>query len=203
MEGKAMLSATLTHNILNCINCLELLAQERPGTKDAEHIVLCAKGLRAYIQTGKPGKRHIITTQHIYKHFRRNLATLITRCKEGLYDVDEASEICFALLEEMAVLIREKQLCSGGDITADERSIMDYFEQDGMWTLGDHTLISEYYFARLPLAALHAGKADQGRIPSEGIADRAKNKSGQSRGRLEVSPGQAQLLAGHGHNQSY
>lgn len=56
----------------------------------------------------------------------------------------------FALIEDLAVIIREKTLrCSLA--TSEEKKILEYFEQSGNWEIGDGTLISMFYYVHVPV----------------------------------------------------
>ncbi len=147
-------SATLNKSI----NRLEALAAANSSRVNADCVAMCAKGLRSFLQGIEGNEKYIVTTLPIYEFFRAHLSDLLLRVENGgAADFDALSELCFALFEEMAVLTREKYLRAGGNVTPVEEEVMRYFEQSGLWRINDGTLVSEYYFVRLPMAVLRSG----------------------------------------------
>lgn len=61
----------------------------------------------------------------------------------------------FSLLECLIILLREKELRRSGR-TDEEGRVLRYFEQSGEWAPDDGTLISLWYWVRLPQTCTHA-----------------------------------------------
>ncbi len=60
-------------------------------------------------------------------------------------------DVVFALIEDLAVIMREKALrCPMA--TSGEKRIFEYFEQSGNWEIEDGTLVSMFYYVYIPAA---------------------------------------------------
>ncbi len=65
-------------------------------------------------------------------------------------------EAAFCMIEDMALIMREKKLrmgCTG--LCAGEEELMAFFEGSGYWKAGDGTLVTDVYYAQLPARVLH------------------------------------------------
>lgn len=79
---------------------------------------------------------------------------------QALYTADSASpellhDLAFELVECFAVIAKENSLNgSARDATAAQAEVMRYFEESGEWSPNDGTLVTQYYYLRIPDAKL-------------------------------------------------
>ena len=61
------------------------------------------------------------------------------------------TEDLFSLFECLVIFIRMRQMASPGlTLSPGEQSVLDYFETCGEWSSRDDTLVSHWYWKRLP-----------------------------------------------------
>lgn len=67
--------------------------------------------------------------------------------QEDALGVDEL----FSLFECMVIFIRMRQMATPRmALSATEQEVLEYFETSGEWTDGDDTVVSQWYWKRLP-----------------------------------------------------
>ncbi len=77
-------------------------------------------------------------------------------CKESCQDMQAAS---FAMVESLALVMRETALRTGTPPTQAETALLKYFEESGNWSPKDKTLVSDYYYREIPAALLASSGA--------------------------------------------
>lgn len=71
------------------------------------------------------------------------------RLKKGFASEEE----CFSLFECMVILFRLRQCARRGEMSPVERDVLRYFEECGEWGPDDETLVSQWYWWRIPALA--------------------------------------------------
>lgn len=106
-------------------------------SSDRERLELCREGLIELKTNADSYDRQI----QIAAFFREELLTLLAG--------DISDDVIFSLIEDLAVLMRERSLrrCT---VTPCEKKIFEYFEQSGNWEIGDGTLVSMFYYVHVP-----------------------------------------------------
>lgn len=148
-----------TGTLVKCINYLQAFEQGGAAS-EFDSVALCRQGLQGIFSNLGSYSNKIQSATFIHDCFRKNLSSL-----ESLADADVSAEktdtaaslndLCFAMIEEMAVLMRERYLREGGkDLSVSEKAVTDYFESSGNWYIGDTTMVSEYYFVKLPVTVI-------------------------------------------------
>lgn len=69
----------------------------------------------------------------------------------------------FGLLEDLALITRGRTLFANEE-DMKEKKVLEHFENLGEWTLGDGTLISDWYWLRLPALAMTSDKTQRQRL---------------------------------------
>ena len=151
-----MYSTVTTVALDQCITYLEGLLQDNTPERTKNAWYRCCDGLRVMMGKWESYIQKITTAECFLRFFSENIDNMLScrACFESDKSVDyteKLEDIVFAITEEMAVLMREHCLRTGPDgISDEERKIMDFFETSGLWFLGDGTLVSEYYYVKLP-----------------------------------------------------
>ncbi len=83
-----------------------------------------------------------------YSPFIEHFVSLIT---SSLDDDDDG--IYFGLFEDIAIFFREKTLKTSGAGNAIEQRVLDFFESFGEWHPLDGTMVSDWYWKKLPRVA--------------------------------------------------
>ncbi|MDE5879361.1 MAG: hypothetical protein K2G99_04990 [Desulfovibrio sp.] len=60
---------------------------------------------------------------------------------------------CFSFFECLVILFRFRQYARGGEAGPVEREVLRYFEECGEWRPDDETLVSDWYWRRIPAQA--------------------------------------------------
>lgn len=150
------MSAAITSATLGqCITYLEALLQDNsPSSSGIWQI--CCRGLKVLMQNWDDYSQHCVSSKRFLQCFCTNIYRLIEHSL-GEKNVtaepspSELDDTIFALVEEMAVLMREYLLRNGYESSSvTEQGIFEFFETSGYWFLGDGTLVSEYYYVVLP-----------------------------------------------------
>lgn len=135
-------------------------AATAPAT-DVAHALrpLCAAGLRCLAENAEQYDRLIVRPNAFAAHFAATVAMLAptaalappaTAPAGG--QIDDAA---FMLVEDMAALFRERSLRAPEDAPrAAERALLDHFERCGEWLPADGTIITDWYYVRLPALVL-------------------------------------------------
>lgn len=149
-----------TETLEKCINYLQSFEQDAGKSESGTYIAMCRQGLQGMLDNIEKYSGGIQAATYIRDCFMANLRDLAHIAElDGSYHnagrVGSLNDLCFAMVEEIAVLVRERYLregCKG--LSPNEKSLMDYFEGSGMWFMGDSTMVSDYYYVKLPVAVL-------------------------------------------------
>ncbi|CAK7010398.1 MAG: hypothetical protein DELT_02057 [Desulfovibrio sp.] len=137
-----------------------LLAASRLAETD-ELIGLCAEGLgflcreaSAYCGTTRYCKRFV-------PHFSEQLAALVHTLQssgepssQNFSHFGEVQQNSFALLEDIALFMREKTLRNGEKANETEERILSYFETCGNWLAPSGEMVTDTYYNLLPIAVM-------------------------------------------------
>lgn len=129
-----------------------------------ELIEVCGAGLGFLAREGATYSGIVPFCATITPHFESELRVLVQNLKKTdtqqsdpslFYGEIQAS--CFALLENLALFMREKKLRNGGSpqSTAEER-VLAYFETCGNWRPDSGEVVTDTYYRLLPIAVLHS-----------------------------------------------
>ncbi len=145
----------LVSDLAFCADALENLpAGERHGAL----FRICAGAMRILAGHAEEYDREINDSRGFVKHFQETIQDMVSFLKgSGSFapDPDVAYEKAFVLVEELAVFMREKHLRSAcGSENKVCRKLLDFFESSGHWRPGDGTMVTEYYYVVLPVAAM-------------------------------------------------
>ena len=114
----------------------------------AEMFEVCARGLEAVCAHLDRYRSGVVMTADFLKELGETAKGV---CGETCSDVQAAS---FALVELMALVMRETSLRAGTVPTQAEAALLRYFEESGNWDPHDSTLVSDYYYRKIPMALL-------------------------------------------------
>ena len=64
----------------------------------------------------------------------------------------DAQAVAFGTLESLAAIMREVSLRRQGELTEAQQTILEFFEMSGLWEQHDGTLVTDYYYNRIPAA---------------------------------------------------
>lgn len=149
---------TLAHLLEPCIKFMLETAKDAGKEKSRFHA--CAHGLRALLSCLDEYDNKVLVSSIFYESLISNIRELakgIEECarRPGVNAKEMAQDLAFQLVEDMAVLLREKYLRNGCEPSPDELALMDYFETRGHWKFGDQTLVTEFYYIGLPIAVIN------------------------------------------------
>ncbi|MDL2313432.1 hypothetical protein LJC36_00455 [Desulfovibrio sp. OttesenSCG-928-C14] len=145
----------LSEDMKYCAEHLDLLAVRlhRPDGR----IKAVASGLTAILSAPDLYEVRFEACRAFASSFERNLARLrvLLASEDACAQEVELEDLCFLMVEELAVILREKYLRSGcAGQSPQEKKLAEYFETRGHWRYGDSTLVSSLYYLELPVAAL-------------------------------------------------
>ena len=112
--------------------------------------MLVLNGLQELVSTPLPGTSW--GTTPFTEHFFQELATL----------PHEDESHWLALFEDLVILFRERALEHPGKLMPAGQAILVAFEGSALWTQGDGSLISEWYWEKLPALYARSTLAAQG-----------------------------------------
>ncbi len=141
-----------------CKRQLDRIAHTRET--GANRFSICAQGLSAILTSLKDYDKNVVITHRFADSLAANAEAMVRELVfyEGeliIEPMGRLDELAFQMVEELAVIVREKTMRSGiEEYSAGERNVMDYFERRGFWFLGDETLVTEYYYTGLPIALI-------------------------------------------------
>ncbi|MCC8194734.1 MAG: hypothetical protein LIP28_08835 [Deltaproteobacteria bacterium] len=127
-----------------------------------ELIDICCIGLGHLAREGSAYSGAVPFCTAIAPHFENELMGLMRTLKnEGREPIEplslygEVQARAFALVEDMALFMREKKLRDGGgpQTTAEER-ILSYFESCGNWYADSGEVVTDTYYKLLPIAVM-------------------------------------------------
>lgn len=163
---------SMPETLAQCITQLEGLLQGNIQIETCAEWPLLFRALKAITGKWSSYADNIIVAECFLGFFCENVGRLL-QCLEAMREkpeereeiLAEFAEVVFAITEETAVLMREYALRTGySGLNQDELDFMDYFDASGRWFLGDGTMVSEYYYVRVPVRVIAeyvkiAGKA--------------------------------------------
>ena len=143
--------------------CIRFMQQIADGSgTEINRFHACSAGLRAILSCLDEYDNRVLATGIFYDSLICNIKELaegISRYGENARPcaIEMAQDYAFLLVEDMALLVREKYLREGCDTqTSEERILIDYFETRGHWRFGDQTLVTEFYYIGLPIAVINS-----------------------------------------------
>lgn len=144
--------------LVQCINQLDVLLQDNNSREMDEGWPVLLRALKG-ISAKWDGYAGNITVAECFLGFFSENVRQLAIClddKSGRGGIlDCLCDVMFALTEDAAVLMREYALRTGyTGMNQDELDFMDYFDASGRWFLGDGTMVSEYYYVRVPVRVI-------------------------------------------------
>ena len=122
---------------------LEAMFMEAP---EPEILRLCGVFLRCIADDPDYASGFTVTAPFL----QEAMAAIRDLCGDAA-DIGVMHDRAFALMECMAVIAREHTFRKGAQKTlAAQADLMRFFEKSGHWAEGDGTLVSEYYYSRIP-----------------------------------------------------
>ncbi len=132
--------------ILTAANCLK---DAIPHAPDRELVSLCVQGLEEIAQHQDEYSRLISASEPFAQHLAEGIKMI---CDDFSQNPAEQHDAAFVLLEDLAIIMREAVLLRGNKPpTPVQYNIMRYFESCGYWMFNDGTLVSDYYYTRVPI----------------------------------------------------
>ncbi len=130
------------------------------GETDDMFILICARGLRAIAEQSGAYEVSIQMTAKFMLHLQEELEKLRAYFsgtgKSGVMAHARMQEAAFCLVEDMALVMREKKLRTGCIANcADEEALLAFFEGSGYWRAADGSMVTGAYYVDLPVAVLH------------------------------------------------
>lgn len=150
-----------------CVKSLEEAIGKVKGSGHEKCLAICIDGLKSMLTCLHEYDNTIIKARLFCDSLSRNAMSLnetASDCRKYGWDggVDGICDLAFELVEDLAVLMREKSLRRGDEFSSPgEQRLMQYFETCGSWFWGDATLVTEYYYMHLPLSMNSAGRPSQ------------------------------------------
>lgn len=150
-----------------CVKSLEEAVSKVKGSGHEKGLAICIDGLKSMLTCLHDYDNTIIKARLFCDSLCRNVRSLnetAADCHKYGWDggVEGICDLTFQLVEDLAVLMREKSLRHGGAFSSPgEQQLMQYFETCGSWFWGDATLVTEYYYMHLPLSMNSPRRVDQ------------------------------------------
>ena len=137
---------------------------DKSGLRRTDELIdICGIGLEYLARESNAYCATIRFCSALAPHFESELISLIGTLKPKRENAAESLSLCddvqasaFALVEDMALFMREKKLRDGGGLqsTAEER-ILSYFENCGNWFADSGEIVTDTYYKLLPIAVVH------------------------------------------------
>ena len=109
------------------------------ASADPRQVLFC-RSLRYLIEHAEDFDDCVPEDNLFYREFT-------ARLKKGFTTEEE----CFSLFECMVIIFRLRQCARGGAMSPVERDVLRYFEDCGEWGPDDETLVSQWYWWRIPV----------------------------------------------------
>ena len=141
-----------------CRERLERIAETRGA--DNNRFSVCARALFEILACLSDYDKNVVISRKFVDSLAANAEAMLqvlsdSTGKSAPELAGRLDELAFQMVEELAVIVREKTMRSGLESARPgEVAIMDYFERRGFWFLGDQTLVTEYYYTGLPIALM-------------------------------------------------
>ena len=141
-----------------CRGHLAIIADARGSSEN--RFTVCARALYEILACLADYDKNVVIARKFAEQLAADAEALlrVLAVREGEPGPDIAGlldELAFQMVEELAVIVREKTMRSEDEkARPGEAAVMDYFERRGFWFLGDQTLVTEYYYTGLPIALM-------------------------------------------------
>lgn len=135
----------------DCMHAAARLKGVVDEAPEPQLMLLCAQGLHELAEN-----LHWYTSGLTVStpFFEELLETVQSVCQDEEVPVMVMHDKAFGLMECLAVIVRESSLRQKSEQTLPAQiNVMRYFEGCGHWTPGDGTLVTEYYYSRIPKAS--------------------------------------------------
>lgn len=140
-----------------------LLTSSKLANTD-ENIHFCAQGLGFLATETDTYCKLISYSKKCIPHFIEELTSLVRLLEsspaplpEEFSLFGEVQEKAFALVEDMALFVREKVLRSGAVVEhAFEEKLLSHFESSGNWVPANGEEITDTYYTRLPISVMNS-----------------------------------------------
>lgn len=136
----------------------------RSGLRSTDELTdICGTGLGFFAVKADAYHDLLPFCGRVAPHFINELSGLVHTLKtarashvKGFSFFGEVQHRAFALVEDMALFMREKKLRSGGRRQhPTEERIMAYFENSGNWPANNGEMVTDAYYSLIPVAVLH------------------------------------------------
>lgn len=139
-----------------------LLASSKFTDTD-ENINFCAQGLDFLVKETDTYCKAISYSKKYVPHFTDELTGLVRLLEsppepsaEGFSFFGEVHQRAFALVEDMALFVREKVLQNGAVVEHPfEKKLLSHFESSGNWVPANGEEITDTYYNRLPISVMN------------------------------------------------
>lgn len=122
--------------------------------EDPELTHICVQGLLEIADRYAKYKNTTVTGRRFMDELDESVRSLL---KEKDFAAEEMHSVAFQMIEAIAVVIREASLReSTQQPRAAQEAVMRYFEESGHWHPGDGSLVSDYYYNRVPIGVMHS-----------------------------------------------
>lgn len=139
------MSSILSH--ADCLRAAMLMETAGAVVPDPELIGLCAGMLRELAGQDKSDTANLRLATPFLLEANSILQIL---CMDVASQPKLLHDRVFALLECMAVIAKERSLSKKQQALPAQAALMRYFESCGQWSRDDGTLVSDYYYSRIP-----------------------------------------------------
>ena len=136
---------------------------DRSGLRSTDELIdVCCTGLGLLAREGHAYRGAVPFCAAIAPHFENELMGLVRALKsKGQHDGDafflsgDVQGRAFALVEDLALFMREKKLRDGGgpQSVAEER-VLAFFESCGNWLADSGEVVTDTYYKLLPIAVM-------------------------------------------------
>ena len=136
---------------------------DRSGLRSLDEVIdVCCSGLGFLAREGDSYCGSLPFCQGITPHFEKELMELVRTLKVPADTVACLQIRCgdvqgqaFALLEDMALFMREKKLRNGAVTqSAQEERVLSFFESSGHWKPDSGEVVTDTYYKLLPIAVI-------------------------------------------------
>ena len=119
--------------------------------EDAELFSICERGLGEFAARSERYRASV----HTAKPFMDELEQMLQRLELRAMALEgQRQEVAFGLVEALTMIMRETVLRTGGEFSEAEKDVLRFFETSGRWTPMDGTLVSDYYYVRIPISVM-------------------------------------------------
>ena len=129
---------------------------------DPELMQLCADGLREVAENYEEYSSVVSTASPFLRELSEKVKLIAHDAKR---EAELQHDHAFSLMESMAVVLREVLLRKGASVLKPaHHKLLDFFEGSGHWKANEGSMVTDYYYNRIPITVLQDLQAQMAKI---------------------------------------